>query len=111
MNDELKSRGRVNSDVRRRGSDDTTHAKEVSMKVSRVRFWLCKPCKGVYKKEQLELRIQMYEGADTVVMGTLECARCHAVYQVADIYSGMHDLPRENWREFQSATGEQIELV
>ena len=81
------------------------------MKVSRVRFWLCKPCKGVYKKEQLELRIQMYEGpGQTIVSGTLECARCHAVYQVADIYSGKHDLPRENWPEFQNATGEQIEL-
>ena len=81
------------------------------MKVSRIRFWLCKPCKGVYKKEQLELRIQMYDvPGKTIVSGTLECARCHAVYQVADIYSGKHDLPRENWREFQNATGEQIEL-
>lgn len=84
--------------------------RERTLNVSRVRFWLCKPCKGVYKKENLELRIQMYEGPGTIVSGTLECARCHTVYQVADIYSGKHDLPRANWREFQQATGERIML-
>jgi len=87
-----------------------THA-ESTMKVSRVRFWLCAPCKGVYKKENLESRIELYEGpGTTIVTGTLECARCHAVYQVADIYQGKHDLPRANWDEFRNATGEQIEL-
>lgn len=81
------------------------------MNVSRIRFWLCSRCNGVYEKEQLELRIQMYEGpSETVVLGTLECGRCHAAYQVRGVYAGQHDLPREHWREFQSATGERIEL-
>ncbi|MBN2416365.1 hypothetical protein JXO52_11010 [bacterium] len=81
------------------------------MKVSRIRFWWCPQCNGVYKKVGLESRIQMYEvPGETVVMGTIECGRCHTVYQARDIWSGKHDLPREHWKEFRSATGERIEL-
>ena len=81
------------------------------MKVSRIRFWFCSGCSGVYKKENLEQKIIMYGGSGNInISGTLECGRCHDVYQVKDIYSGKHDLPKKHWKEFQEATGERIEL-
>ncbi len=81
------------------------------MKVSRIRFWWCSACNGVYRKDGLEMRIQMFEGpCDAIVSGTVECCRCHAVYQASDVWAGTHDLPWEHWREFQNATGERMEL-
>lgn len=81
------------------------------MQVSRVRFWWCTRCKGVFKKQDLESRIELYAGpGEVIITGTCECNNCHAIYQQRDIYAGKHDLPRQHWAEFQRATGERMEL-
>lgn len=77
-------------------SSSTVGESRDRMRVSRRRYWMCQRCQGVFEKEDLETKIQMYEGPRWVVIdGTRECGNCHAIYRVYDIYAGVHDVPDE----------------
>ena len=55
-------------------------------------------CRSVFLKESLQEKIEHFAGPGKVVMtGTGTCSKCQAVYQLSDIYTGKHDVPRKYW--------------
>jgi len=68
------------------------------MQISRCRFWWCAGCHAVFEKEDLESKIDLLAGPGVVtITGTRECGNCRAIYQLKDIYAGVHDVPRQYW--------------
>ncbi len=72
------------------------------MQVSRCRFWWCSRCKAVFEKEDLQNKIQQFQNrSDLMLVGTRTCGHCQAIYQLRDIFTGRHDVPRMYWGQLQ----------
>ena len=81
------------------------------MNVSRCRFWFCTTCNGVVEKQGLRERIEAFSGTgDVTIVGTIECGNCHSIYQLQDIYTGNHDLPRQHWSQIEARDGRPMGL-
>jgi hypothetical protein len=70
--------------------------------LSRCRYVMCSKCNALYNKETtLSTWITALRSAgQTMVFGTRTC-KCGNVMEVADIYAGVHDLPRQYWDQVE----------
>jgi hypothetical protein len=72
------------------------------MFVSRCRYWWCARCQAVFEKPDLQSKIQQFSGPGAVqILSTGECAKCHAVYPMSEVYAGQHDVPRQFWDQLR----------
>jgi hypothetical protein len=65
---------------------------------------MCSKCNAVYDKGVVLSAWRtalLFGSAQTVALGTRTC-RCGNVMQVENIYTGMHDPPREYWNQLQA---------
>jgi hypothetical protein len=70
--------------------------------MSRCRYVMCTNCNAVYNKETTLGSWRSFLGiaGQVAVFGTRTC-KCGGVMQVADIYAGKHDLPRQYWDQVE----------
>ena len=68
--------------------------------MSKCRYIMCKKCNALFEKPKILNGFPSYlrDHGQVIVSGTRTC-KCGNVMQVADIYAGSHDLPRQYWNQ------------
>jgi hypothetical protein len=68
--------------------------------MSKCRYVMCKKCNALFDKNTTlnGFPSNLRNHGQVIVSGTRTC-KCGNVMQVADIYAGLHDLPRQYWNQ------------
>ena len=80
----------------------TLETAKVANGISRCCYVMCSTCNALHKKEATlhGWRSSLHNAGQTIALGTRTC-KCGNVMQVADMYAGVHDLPRQYWDQVE----------